>query len=197
MKTYLCILITTLLGASLLHAQSVKLTDLVYDPGRLDGIDSKLEVQVGDKAPEFSLPSVNRETVSLSDYKDKKNVVLSFVPAAWTPVCSAQWPGYSLSLDYFTDADAVILGLTVDNLPTLYAWTNAMGGIDFPVLSDFYPHGKIAQAYGVLRSNGMSERALFIIDREGIIRYIDVHDINQRPPLEDLIDKLNELKNES
>lgn len=197
MKTYLCILITTLLGASLLHAQSVKLTDLVYDPGRLDGIDSKLEVQVGDKAPEFSLPSVNGETVSLSDYKDKKNVVLSFVPAAWTPVCSAQWPGYSLSLDYFTDADAVILGLTVDNLPTLYAWTNAMGGIDFPVLSDFYPHGKIAQAYGVLRSNGMSERALFIIDREGIIRYIDVHDINQRPPLEDLIDKLNELKNES
>jgi peroxiredoxin (alkyl hydroperoxide reductase subunit C) len=69
-----------------------------------------------------------------------------------------------------------------------------MGKLWFPVLSDFWPHGKVAKRYGVLRSNGVSERALFIIDKKGVIRYIDVHDINQRPHLEDLVNELEKLK---
>jgi peroxiredoxin (alkyl hydroperoxide reductase subunit C) len=63
----------------------------------------------------------------------------------------------------------------------------------FPVLSDFYPHGAVVSKYGVLRSDGVSERALFVIDKKGIIRYIDVHDINLRPPLEELIKALEEV----
>jgi len=74
----------------------------------------------------------------------------------------------------------------VDNIPTLFAWTNQMGQLWFPVLSDFWPHGGAAKRYGQLRSDGVSERALLVIDKKGIIRYIDVHDINKRPPLEDL-----------
>jgi peroxiredoxin (alkyl hydroperoxide reductase subunit C) len=69
-----------------------------------------------------------------------------------------------------------------------------MGNLWFPVLSDFWPHGKVAASYGVLRSDGVSERALFVIDKKGIIRYIDVHDINKRPPLEDLVKELEKLK---
>jgi peroxiredoxin (alkyl hydroperoxide reductase subunit C) len=69
-----------------------------------------------------------------------------------------------------------------------------MGQLWFPVLSDFWPHGAVAKKYSVLRSDGMSERALFVIDKKGIIRYIDVHDINKRPPLEDLIGALEKLK---
>ncbi len=68
-----------------------------------------------------------------------------------------------------------------------------MGGLWFPVLSDFYPHGAVSQKYGVLRSSGVSERALFIIDKGGIIRYIDIHDINTRPPFEELVRELAKL----
>jgi peroxiredoxin (alkyl hydroperoxide reductase subunit C) len=165
----------------------------IYQPGKLKPTDSVLKVNVGDGAPLFTLPAVSGETISLSQYRERKNVVLSFVPAAWTPVCSDQWPGYNIIRAAFDQHDAILLGITVDNIPTLFAWTNQMGQLWFPVLSDFWPHGAVAEKYGVLRSNGVSERALFVIDKKGIIRYIDVHDINKRPPLEDLVGALEKL----
>jgi len=166
----------------------------IYQVGVLKPIDSVLRVKASDRAPDFTLSSVSGEKVSLSQFRGKKNVVLSFVPAAWTPVCSDQWPGYNIAKDIFSRYDAILLGVTVDNIPTLFAWTNQMGQLWFPVLSDFWPHGAVAKRYGVLRSNGVSERALFVIDKAGIIRYIDVHDINKRPPLEDLMGALEKLK---
>jgi peroxiredoxin len=174
------------------HSEAYK--DNIYQTGILKPTDSVLKVKVGEPAPDFTLPSVSGEKVTLSQYRGKKNAVLSFVPAAWTPVCSDQWPGYNIVKDLFDRNDATLLGITVDNIPTLFAWTNQMGKLWFPVLSDFYPHGKVAAAYGVLRSDGTSERALFVIDKKGVIRYIDVHDINKRPPLESLIRELEKLK---
>jgi peroxiredoxin len=156
----------------------------IYDTGKLKPIDSQLKVKTGDPAPDFTLPSITGEKVTLSQYRGKKNVVISFVPAAWTPVCSDQWPGYNIVKDLFDQNDAILLGITVDNIPTLYAWTKQMGAsLWFPVLSDFWPHGAVADAYGVLRTDGVSERALFIIDKQGIIRSINVSDINVRPDL--------------
>ena len=166
----------------------------IYRVGTLKPVDSVLKVKVGGNAPDFTLSSVSGEKVSLSQFRRKRNVALSFVPAAWTPVCSDQWPGYNIAKDIFSRYDAILLGITVDNVPTLFAWTNQMGQLWFPVLSDFWPHGAVANRYGVLRSNGVSERALFVIDKEGIIRYIDVHDINKRPSLEDLAAALEKLK---
>ena len=166
----------------------------IYQVGTLKPIDSVLKVKKGQPAPDFTLPSISDENISLGQYRGKKNVVLSFVPAAWTPVCSDQWPGYNIAKDIFEQNEAILLGITVDNVPTLYAWTNQMGKLWFHVLSDFWPHGEVAKKYGVLRSNGVSERALFVIDKKGIIRYIDVHDINMRPPLEDLAAALEKLK---
>jgi len=168
--------------------------DNIYDPGILKPVDSVLKVKVGEKAPDFTLRSLASGNVSLSDYLGKKNVVISFIPAAWTPVCSDQWPGYNIVKDIFDENDAILLGITVDNLPTLFAWTNQMGKLWFPVLSDFYPHGATAARFGVLRSDGSTERALFVIDKKGFIRYIDVHDINQRPPLDSLVQELEKLK---
>ena len=166
----------------------------IYQTGTLKPIDSVLKVKKGQPALDFTLPSISGENISLGQYRGKKNVVLSFVPAAWTPVCSDQWPGYNIAKDIFEQNEAILLGITVDNVPTLYAWTNQMGKLWFHVLSDFWPHGGVAKKYGVLRSNGVSERALFVIDKKGIIRYIDVHDINKRPPLEDLMNALEKLK---
>jgi peroxiredoxin len=184
-----------LFSVSMAYGVSEIYKDYIYQPGALKPIDSKPKLKIGDSAPDFTLPSTSGEKVSLSQYRGNKNVVISFVPAAWTPVCSDQWPGYNLVKDIFDEHDAILLGITVDNIPTLYAWTRPMGDIWFPVLSDFWPHGKVAQKYGVLRSNGVSERALFVIDKKGTIRYVDVHDINKRPPLEDLVRELDKLKN--
>ena len=165
----------------------------IYNPGQLKPIDSKLNVKVGDRAPDFTLPSISGKKISLRQFQGEKNVVISFVPAAWTPVCSDQWPGYNLAKVIFDKSDAVLLGITVDNLPTLYAWTNQMGHLWFPVLSDFWPHGKVSKMFGVLRSDGVAERSLFIIDKKGIIRYAHVSDINKRPDLKDLATELEKL----
>jgi peroxiredoxin (alkyl hydroperoxide reductase subunit C) len=179
------------------HGRSEAYKENIYPVGKLKPTDSVLKVKVGDQAPDFTLPVVGGEKVTLSQYRGKKNVVISFVPAAWTPVCSDQWPGYNIAKDIFDQYDAVLLGITVDNIPTLYSWTNQMcmggGTLWFPVLSDFWPHGAVAFKYGVLRSDGVSERALFVIDKKGVIRYIDVHDINLRPRLEILVGELKKL----
>lgn len=178
---------------SLVYGVSEQFKGKIYNPGVLKPIDSKSTLKVGDKAPDFNLPSISGENISLSQYLGKKNVVISFVPAAWTPVCSDQWPGYNIAKEYFDKNDAILLGITVDNIPTLYAWTEEMGGLWFPVLSDFWPHGEVSKKYGVLRTDGVSERAIFIIDKEGIIRYIDIHDINKRPKFEILVKELEKL----
>ncbi len=188
---------STLLIAVTVYATAFAVSDQyqgrIYQPGRLKPIDSRSTLKVGDRAPDFTLPSIAGEPVRLSAYAGKKNVVISFVPAAWTPVCSEQWPGYNVVRAMFEARNAVMIGISVDNIPTLFAWTKDMGEVWFPVLSDFWPHGEVARKYGVLRSTGVSERALFVIDREGIIRYIDVHDINERPKLEELMAALDEL----
>jgi peroxiredoxin (alkyl hydroperoxide reductase subunit C) len=169
------------------------LADVIYDPGELKPVDSRLKVKTGQKVPDLRLPAVNGGKISLKQFRGKKNVMISFVPAAFTPVCSAQWPGYSLVSDMFDQHDTVVLGVTTDNIPSLHAWIQEMGGLNFEVLSDFYPHGAVAKQFGVLRGDGTTERALFLIDKKGIIRWIDVHDINQRPPLEGLVAAMEKL----
>ena len=193
-KTVSFCLICLLLVSLQAFADSEQFKGLIFETGTLKPVDSATPLKVGMEAPDFTLPSILGEKVSLSGYRGKKNVVLSFVPAAWTPVCSDQWPGYNITKSFFEKYDAVLLGITVDNIPTLFAWTQEMGGLWFPVLSDFYPHGAVSQKYGILRPSGVSERAVFIVDKEGIIRYIDVHDINKRPPFEVLVKELEKLE---
>ncbi len=175
------------------HAASEAYKNNIYNTGKLKPVDSVLKVKVGEKAPDFKLKAVSGKMISLKDYYGKKNVVISFVPAAWTPVCSDQWPGYNIVQDVFESHHAILLGITVDSIPTLYSWTNQMGKLWFDVLSDFWPHGAVASKFGVLRSDGVAERAIFVIDKKGIIRYIDVHNINERPPLENLVRELEKL----
>ena len=165
----------------------------VYRPAKMKPRDSVQTLKVGDKAPNFTLPAVTGGKVSLADYRGRKNVVLSFVPASFTPVCSKQWPGYNISLDLFKQNDAELIGIATDNIPALHAWTTLMGGLDFKVLSDFWPHGKVSTEYGLLRSDGTSERAVVVIDKQGIIQYFKVFDINKRPALDDLASTLKRL----
>ncbi|HSM88889.1 MAG TPA: redoxin domain-containing protein [Desulfobacterales bacterium] len=186
MKTIMvgfAVMMALLIAPAWAGAQTLK--DMLYDPGVLKPIDSTLKVKVGQTAPDFTLPAITGEKVRLSQYRGKKNVVISFVPAAFTPVCSDQWPGYNMARGLFEQHDAILLGITVDSTPTLSAWTRQMGPeLWFPVLSDFWPHGAVASKYGLLRKDGVAERALIFIDKKGVIRDIVVSDINKRPDLE-------------
>ena len=89
--------------------------------------------------------------------------------------------------------DALVLGVSVDSVPCLKAWAKSLGGIHYPLLSDFYPHGEVAEKYGVLREDGRSERALFIVDKQGIVRYVDIHDIDLQPDNDVLLGELRRI----
>ncbi len=87
--------------------------------------------------------------------------------------------------------------MSVDHVPCLQAWAESLGGIEYPLMSDFWPHGKVASRYGVLRDEGYSERALFVIDKEGVIQYIDIHDIEDQPDNEILFDEIRRIDPEA
>jgi peroxiredoxin len=89
--------------------------------------------------------------------------------------------------------NAQVVGISTDPRPAQRAWSETLGGISFPLLSDFYPHGAVAQAYGVFRAQGMAERALFVIDADGIVRYIDVHELREQPDENVLFEELAKL----
>lgn len=90
-----------------------------------------------------------------------------------------------------------VLGLSVDSVPCLKAWAESLDGISYPLLSDFYPHGAVAKKYGVLRKDGRSERAIFVIDKQGIVRYVDIHDIDKQPDNDELFRVLCEMDPEA
>jgi peroxiredoxin len=102
-------------------------------------------------------------------------------------------PAYNADLAKFEGYDAQVLGVSIDSVHTNAAWAKSMGSLDYPLLSDFWPHGEVAKKYGVLREQGMTERAIFIVDKEGKIAYIDVHEISKQPDNEDLFEVLRKL----
>jgi peroxiredoxin (alkyl hydroperoxide reductase subunit C) len=151
-----------------------------------------MTLKVGQRAPDFSLPSHLGQEIQLKNYLGK-NLVLAFFPLAWTPVCTNQIPSYQDLLSTFEAENTQVLGISVDHVPCLQAWAESLGGISFPLLSDFWPHGKVAELFGILRSDGRSERAVFVMDTDGVIRDIDIHDINDQPNNTELFDILRQL----
>jgi glutaredoxin len=102
-------------------------------------------------------------------------------------------PSYEAQWSEFEGLDALVLGVSIDHVPCLKAWAESLGGIHYPLLSDFWPHGAVAEKYGVFRDDGRSERAIFIIDKEGIVRYIDIHDIDDQPDNDEVLAELRRI----
>jgi peroxiredoxin len=151
------------------------------------------KLKVGDQAPEFTLSDSNNNNVSLSDYRGKKNVVLAFFPFAFSGTCSAQMPSYEAELSRFQSYDTEVIGISLDGRPALAAWAKQLG-LTFPLLSDFYPQGAVTDAYGARHPAGMAERALFVIDKNGVIQWIHVHrPTADAPDNEELFDVLRKL----
>jgi peroxiredoxin len=157
-------------------------------------MDRTETLKVGDSAPDFTLTDQDGHDVTLSSFRGKKNVVLIFHPLAFTSICSVQMPGYNKELQTFEGLNTQILGLSVDSSPAHRAWAEMLGGIDYPMLADFYPHGEVSKRYGVLRPEGVSERALIVIDKNGVVRGIDVYEPGILPDNDKLLETIRSIQ---
>lgn len=153
-----------------------------------------MALKVGDLAPDFELQSHRGGSVRLSSFRGRNNVLLAFHPLAWTPVCASQLCSYQANLSRFEELDTRVLGISVDAVPSKKAWADSLGGVSFDLLSDFFPHGEVARRYGVLRPEGITDRAIFLIDREGKIAWAQVYEIPTQPPNEQLFATLEALE---
>ena len=148
----------------------------------------------GTEAPDFELRSHRGGTVKLSDFKGKQNVVLAFHPLAFTPVCATQMCAYESDVQKFQSADTAVLGISIDPQPAKTAWAKELGVQSFDLLSDNYPYGDVARKYGVFReTDGISERAVFVIDKDGKIAWSKVYAIPEQPGSGELFAALAQL----
>jgi peroxiredoxin len=150
----------------------------------------------GTAAPEFSLPSRPDQRASLTGFRGQP-VVLAFYPADWSPVCGDQMALYNEMTSAFASFNAQLLGISVDG-----AWCHAAFSTDrklhFPLLADFEPKGAVARQYGVYREpDGVCERALFVIDAEGVIRWSFLSPIDVNPGADGIFDALEALSHRS
>jgi peroxiredoxin len=147
----------------------------------------------GEAAPDFTLKDQEGKDFKLSDQTGKK-VLLSFHPLAWTGVCTAQMKSLEENYEAITALNTVPVGLSVDAVPTKKAWSDNMGLKQLRILSDFWPHGGVAKAYGIFREHGgTSERANIIIDEKGKVAWVKIYEISQLPPIDEVINELKKL----
>jgi peroxiredoxin len=150
-------------------------------------------LQIGTPAPPFTLASSPIKSISLADLRGK-NVVLAFYPADWSPVCSDQLAIYNEVVGLFDGYNAEILGISVDSRWCHQAWKRDRK-MKFDILADFEPKGAVARAYGVYREeDGTSERALYVIDAAGIVRWGFVSPIEVNPGAEGIFDALEAMQ---
>ena len=150
----------------------------------------------GAVAPPFTLQCTPDQTVSLSDFRGR-NVVLAFYPADWSPVCGDQLALYNELLPEFTRLDAQLLGISVDG-PWSHAALSSERRYHFPLLSDFEPKGQVARSYGAYRqAEGVAERALFVIDAKGTIRWSYLSPMGVNPGADGILKALDEIHAET
>jgi len=162
-------------------------------PGPLARCVSDPMLTPGTVAPDFTLPSHTGLPVRLSDFRGKQHVVLAFHPLAFTPVCAVQMTTYERERVRLDALDAHVLAVSVDAGPSKKAWADALGGITYDLLSDFHPHAKVASDYGVMRSDGISERAIFLIDKTGTIAWAKLYQIPEQPDFEEVLQALKKI----
>ena len=154
---------------------------------------TQTEIKVGDAAPDFTLKDHNGKEVKLSSFRGKK-VVLGFHPLAWTGVCAQQMQDLEANADNFEKLGAVALGISVDSSFTKHNWAKELGITRTPLLADFWPHGGVASAYGIFNeADGVSRRAVFIINAEGKVGFKKVYPAPERPDIKEIVSAVEKL----
>ncbi|MFH9083386.1 peroxiredoxin [Streptomyces sp. Ru62] len=152
-----------------------------------------MAIQVGDKAPDFELKDNHGRTVKLSDFRGDKNVVLLFYPFAFTGVCTGELCELRDNLPKFQDRDTQLLAVSNDSIHTLRVFAE-QEGLEYPLLSDFWPHGNVSRAYGVFdEDKGCAVRGTFVIDKEGVVRWTVVNGLPDARDLNDYVKALDTL----
>ena len=132
-----------------------------------------MPLKVQDQAPEFTLRDQNNQEWTLSEFRGQRNVLVVFYPFAFSGICTGELDQLRDDLAEF--AGAQVLAVSVDTVFTLRAWSDQQG-YDFPLLSDFWPHGKVAQDYGVFNGDsGMANRGTFLVGLDGVIRFAEMN----------------------
>lgn len=131
--------------------------------------------EVGTEAPDFTLKDQNNQDVTLSSFRGRRNVLVVFYPFAFSGICTGELCAVRDDIGSFQNEDVQVLGVSVDHVFALKAWAN-QEGYQFPLLSDFWPHGELAKTYGVFNADrGMAVRGTFLVDRDGIVRFAEVN----------------------
>ena len=150
-------------------------------------------IKAGGKSQNFSLKNQFGRFFNLSE-QTGKFVLLSFHPLAWTPVCSDQMRSLEYKKETLDSLNAIAVGISIDSAPCKKAWAEHLGIKNTQLLADFWPHGCIAQLYGIFRDkDGFSERANILIDRNGTVAFVKVYKISQLPDMNEITDKIKKL----
>ena len=146
-----------------------------------------MTIKVGDRAPDFVLKDNRNKEARLSGL-GRKRVLLSWHPLAWTGVCANQMKALEANKDLLAGLNTVALGISVDSVPSKNAWAKELKIAETRLLSDFWPHGRVARLYGIFRDKeGFSERANIVVDGSGTVAWIKVYDIPELPDIEEII----------
>jgi mycoredoxin-dependent peroxiredoxin len=134
-----------------------------------------MPIAVGAEAPDFLLRDQNNQEVRLCDFRGRKSVLLVFYPLAFTGTCRSELGEVAENLDAYANAEVQVLTVSVDSVYSHKVWADREG-YDFPLLADFWPHGAVAQAYGVFNAErGYANRGTFVIDKAGIVRFAEMN----------------------
>ncbi len=148
-------------------------------------------IEPGERGKAFLLKDHQDKEIRLSDFKGKR-VLLSFHPLAWTGLCAEQMKALEANKGRFDLLNTVALGLSVDTVPSKKAWAQTLGIQQTSLLSDFWPHGRVARDYGLFRkANGFSERANILLDEKHRVLFVKVYPISQLPDLEEIFSVLS------
>jgi mycoredoxin-dependent peroxiredoxin len=152
-----------------------------------------MTIEVGEVAPDFALKDQHGQTVRLSDFRSRQNVLLVFYPWSFTGICTSEMCEIRDALPGLTGEDARVLAVSCDSMPTQRVFAEREG-LTYPVLSDFWPHGEVARAYGVFDAErGAALRGTFVIDRDSVVRWSVVNGIGEARTLSDYRAVLGEL----
>ncbi|RZQ64885.1 peroxiredoxin [Amycolatopsis suaedae] len=134
-----------------------------------------MAIEVGSQAPDFTLSDYNKQDVTLSSFRGDKPVLLVFYPFAFSGICQGELCQLRDEFAEYDGKGVQVLGVSVDTPFSLKAWAEQQG-YQFPLLSDFWPHGEVAKAYGVFNDKaGLATRGTFLIDTEGVVRFAEVN----------------------
>ncbi|MFC2035067.1 peroxiredoxin [Chloroflexota bacterium] len=150
-------------------------------------------LQKGETAPDIVLKDQDGKEFNLLDLRGKR-VLLSFHPLAWTGVCAKQMQALEANVDLFESLNTVPVGISVDSVPTKKAWAENLGIKGVRLLSDFWPHGRVAKTYGLFREkDGFSQRANVIVDENGKVTFSKVYELGELPDIQEIFGVLREL----